>query len=227
MRTLVLFVLVVLVGVGTTQTYSYLAKRGALGDMAQEKYREQSRGKFGLLIGGRPETLVSGRAVLDSPLLGHGSWAEDHKYSEMLADIEEEAGYVDEENRGAVTGDNYLIPIHSFLMQAWVWAGLLGAVFWFYILYLNGKATLQLATEHPPLSPYLAYVFVLEFWNVPFSPFGSTERMDQAILLVIICTLIESTSPLAAKLSEHSPTPSWRGLQARSRAFDDRPSSSG
>lgn len=196
MRTVVLFGLVVLVGVGTTQTYSYLAARGALGDRAQEKYQEQSRGKFGLLVGGRPETLVSWRAVLDSPLLGHGSWAEDLKYSQMLADIEGEAGYLDDERQADVSD---VIPIHSYLMSAWVWAGFLGAVFWFYILYLSGKATLKLVSEQPPMSPYFAYLLIGEFWRVLFSPFGYTVRMEQSIVLVIICSLIEAAASQAAK----------------------------
>ena len=46
----------------------------------------------GILLGGRPEILVSSHAVMDSPILGHGSYANDLKYTEMLNDIQVENG---------------------------------------------------------------------------------------------------------------------------------------
>ncbi|HVJ07681.1 MAG TPA: hypothetical protein VM554_04815 [Acidisarcina sp.] len=212
MHVVVLLALVGVVAFATTKTYSYLASHGALGDRALEKYEEQSRGKFGMLVGGRPETLISWRAVVDSPILGHGSWAADRKYNLMLADIEDAAGYTDDEapaeQKDQFIGD--LIPCHSYLMEAWVWAGFLGAVFWIYIFYLNGKALLRVVTVQPPLSPYLAYIVLLEFWSILFSPFGYTVRMDQSIILVIFFTLLE-TSARPAKVQVQQPQAQpWR-----------------
>ncbi len=63
---------------------------GFLGEEAQKKNETQSQSRGGILIGGRPEILVSSQAVLDSPILGHGSWAKDPKYTDMLYDIEAE-----------------------------------------------------------------------------------------------------------------------------------------
>ena len=88
-----------------------MLQAGELGDDAQLSMKSQSRGKLGLLIGGRPETLVSVRAALDSPLLGHGSWAQDPKYVEMLADVSAETGYVNDE-AGPQGDTDYLDPTH-------------------------------------------------------------------------------------------------------------------
>ncbi len=96
-RILVLVALVLIVAGAASKTYSYLASNGTLGEDAKDKYEMQSRGKFGLLVGGRPESLISWRAIVDSPILGHGSWPENEKYSNMLNDLEIETGYVEEE----------------------------------------------------------------------------------------------------------------------------------
>ncbi len=109
--------LMAMCGLRHQQVYAYLASSGQLGDKAQDKYEAQTRGKFGILAGGRPEVLVSWRAVLDSPILGHGSWAEDSKYSEMLKDLQLEAGYTEDEdvnNRlGRKLPDSCTFPSHE------------------------------------------------------------------------------------------------------------------
>jgi hypothetical protein len=176
---------------GVTKTYSLLASAGALGADAQLKYEAQSRGKLGLLIGGRPETLVSIRAAMDSPLVGHGSWAADPKYIEMLSDVSAETGYVSDEGAAQADAD-YLIPTHSYLMGAWVFSGITGAIFWAYIYYLVILGILKLLVFHPPLSPYIGYWLVSGLWNILFSPFGQGARMDVAITLVMICTVLQT-----------------------------------
>ena len=178
---------------GVSKTYSLLASSGALGDEAQTKYEVQSRGKLGLLIGGRPETLVSIRAVLDRPFLGHGSWASDPKYVEMLTDVAAETGYNDE--GGPQADADYLIPTHSALMGAWVFSGVIGAVFWAYVYYLVLLGVMKLINYHPPLTPYFAYALISSMWSILFSPFGQGARMDYAILLVILGSLLEPELP--------------------------------
>ncbi|HEY4759113.1 MAG TPA: hypothetical protein VIH42_00895, partial [Thermoguttaceae bacterium] len=79
-------------GVGVYQMYDYTARAGLLGEDAQEKYESQAFGEYGLLVGGRGEMLVSGRAILDSPILGHGSWAKDHEYSLLWNELKRRAG---------------------------------------------------------------------------------------------------------------------------------------
>lgn len=201
---------IILVGItafGVSKAYSYLASSGELGEDAQQKYETQSRGKLGLLVGGRPETFVAWIAVKDSPILGHGSWAEDPKYLEMLYDLQAETGYSEEVDRYAVeSADTYLIPSHSHLMGAWVFSGILGAAFWVYIYYLVLITILWLLNHHPTMAPYYTYLMVNELWDILFSPFGQNRRLETAFLLVIICTILESTPKRSAL---RSPGP-WR-----------------
>ena len=74
------------------QGYDIAASHGWLGAGAQTKYVEQS-GSLGVLVGGRSEVLVSTQAIMDSPILGHGSWAKDFTYVDLLAARLSSAGY--------------------------------------------------------------------------------------------------------------------------------------
>src|SRR5207249_4985632 len=107
------------------------------GAPAAQKYREESAGRFGVLLGGRPELFASSIAIADSPLIGHGSWPKDPKYTNDLLSVLSRNGY--QPGGGllySIQHSDYLIPTHSFLFGAWVEAGLLGAVFWLVVLAL-------------------------------------------------------------------------------------------
>jgi hypothetical protein len=64
---------------GITVLYEYGASEGWLGDEAREKYLIQSSGDMGILLGGRTQILASAQAIIDSPVIGHGSRAKDSK----------------------------------------------------------------------------------------------------------------------------------------------------
>lgn len=161
---------------------------GLLGEEATSKNQVESQAPVGILFGGRPEIFVSSQAVMHSPLLGYGSWAKDLTYAEMLYDITREWGlpvsldYAEEYGLG-------LIPTHSYLMGAWVWAGILGAVFWAYIFILAARATFRLVLYRPPLAPVYGWFLITLMWNILFSPFGSSSRMTVALSIVIILYL--------------------------------------
>lgn len=174
---------------------SYLAGSGALGYEAQQKNQQQTMAGWGLLIGGRPEILVSSRAVMDSPILGHGSWAKDPKYIEMLAQIEAENG-MQPSDEGEKFGG--IIPAHSQLMGAWVLAGILGAVFWIYLLILTLKAIVRSAMLQLPTTPAYTLLLVKLTWDILFSPFGGIIRPTESFFIVIICDLLDPDSKISS-----------------------------
>ena len=75
---------------------------------------------------------------------------------------------------GAGPSDVGLIPAHSYLLGSWVWAGLLGGVFWLAILVLAGWLLLNLYAVRQALAPLLVFSTVLLVWNIVFSPYGSS-----------------------------------------------------
>jgi hypothetical protein len=168
---------------GTLQVYDTAASQGFLGPDAQAKYLNQS-GSLGVLVGGRSEVLASSQAVIDSPVLGHGSWAKDFAYVDLLGDRLSSFGY----ELGAGSSDLGLIPAHSYLMQSWVWAGLLGGVFWLAILAIAIWLLANLYASRVELAPLLTFSTMLLLWNIAFSPYGASARIA-ASFGIVLCLL--------------------------------------
>ena len=189
-RLAVLATLALLAGALSIAAIHFVTATGLVGANAQRKNEQQSQSAGGMLLGGRPEILVSSRAVMDSPILGHGSWAKDYKYVEMMADIEEQYG-IQEPLEYLEQSDEGLIPSHSHLMGAWVQAGILGAIFWGYIFWLTIKALVRVSFRPPALAPIYVDMLIGFLWSILFSPFASTVRMSAALGIVIILDLLE------------------------------------
>ena len=168
---------------GVSQGYDAAAAGGLLGPGAQAKYLAQS-GSLGVLVGGRPEILASTQAIIDSPILGHGSWAKDFKYVDLLASRLSSLDYAS----GAAPSDVGLIPAHSYLMGSWVWAGFLGGLFWVAILALAGWLLVNLYAIRLRLAPLLVFSTLLLLWNIVFSPYGSSSRL-LATYGIALCVL--------------------------------------
>ena len=175
------------------KTMTMLAASGALGYEAQHKNEVQTTAGWGILIGGRPEIIVSSRAVIDSPILGHGSWAQDPKYHRMLSDIESEYGLKVPPESQSRYGN--LIPAHSHLMSAWVDAGILGGIFWIYILVTTFKSLITAAMSRLPLKPAYISLLVLFLWDIMFSPFSGLRRVTVSFFIVLICDILDPDSP--------------------------------
>ncbi len=150
--------------------YGFAATAGYLGEQAHALYQTQGLGDFGVLLGGRPEFYAAIRAVLDSPILGHGSWARNSEYALDIMDLSR-FGY-----DTYMREDLELIPTHSHLMGAWVESGILGAVFWGWVLVLLARVLLSLHRLGEPLGPMIAFFALLLAWDIPFSPFGAERR---------------------------------------------------
>ncbi len=194
LRVLVLATMALGAGAAAAGLIYWVTAAGLVGEEAQIKNQTEAQAGGGLLLGGRPEILVSSQAVLDSPILGHGSYARDFKYIEMLNDIEARWGYrldlrdVEQQGQG-------LIPAHSHLMGAWVQAGILGAVFWAYVLWLSLKGIVRVSMLLPPLAPLYAMMLVSFVWGIWFSPFASTERTQAALVIIFTLDLLDARVP--------------------------------
>lgn len=202
MRLVVLVSIALLASLGASTVVRIFSTSGLLGEEAQEKNQRQASVKGGMLIGGRPEILVSSVAVMDSPILGHGSWARDYKYIELLYDTMYERGMTDQGDIDALEEDSAgLIPAHSHVMNAWVWAGIMGAVFWFYVWWLLAKTTVRLAMHRPLMAPLYTYLLIGMMWDILFSPFGTGRRVMEGVLLVIALDLLKAHAPRLVSLS--------------------------
>jgi hypothetical protein len=150
--------------------YSHYAKLGVFGKYAQEKQEAQT-GEGGLLLGGRSEILGSSQAILDSPLLGHGSWARDPKYAAILAERRAALGYKVFQH----SKSDDLIPAHSYIFGSWVDAGIGGGIFWIFVLGFT-VYTIFNASGTEPLLPLFAFSGLMLIWDILFSPLGTPTR---------------------------------------------------
>ena len=197
-RTIVMLGMVLAVGSFLTiQGYEYAARSGMLGNTAKVKY-EAETGEYGLLIGGRTEILVSIRAVMDSPIIGYGSWAKNWHYAEMLNTLRRKFDYA---SRGI--SKLGLIPTHSYLMGGWVDAGILGAVFWLWVLFLPVRTLTVLFRTRSRLAPLIVFLAISLIWEVLFSPYGSKARFEVPYYVIVMMMVL--SAELATKSRRKMP----------------------
>jgi len=161
----------------------YGSQLGLFDESLQAKFETQSNGDYGVLVGGRPETLVAIQAIRDSPILGHGSYPVDPKYLALRQDIQYEHGYSDSDDPEDI--EDPVIPTHSHLTMAWVESGILGGICWIYIFILTFRAVLQLGALRPPMAPLYCYLLVWFLWDILYSPFGSVNRIWAAFFILL------------------------------------------
>jgi hypothetical protein len=166
--------------------YGYLANRGYLGEGAKIVYEGQAYGMLGLIIGGRSEILTSWNAIMDSPIIGHGSWAKNEQYAEALIEIKRLLGYYAGE-----PDETGLIPTHSHIFGAWVEAGVLGAIFWFWVILLPIRCIMRLFGTKECLTPLFAYICFLLMWDIFFSPYSGDRRFITPYYMVSLIAVLE------------------------------------
>lgn len=158
---------------------------GILPIEAENKFKSQATSDIGLIFAGRTELLVSIQALRDSPLIGHGSWAQDveGKYNFEYNYLRYISGSVDQ----ILESENNLIPSHSFIMGAAVWFGLGGVVIW--LLFMN-KLLKSYFINISRLPIYFHVGIVLLLWDFLFSPFGADARWYTALFVASLLAYI-------------------------------------
>lgn len=192
-RVVVLVCIALAFGALSGSLVSFVTRAGLISAGAKEKNSAQEHSSVGLLLGGRPEILVSSKAVMASPILGYGSWAQDLKYTEMYYDMAVKYDIPIDNLESIEDADDATIPAHSHIMSTWVQAGILGAVFWFYVLWIVLKGLLRVALTLPVLAPFITWMLVSFVWDIFFSPFGNSSRAINALAIVLALEMIERT----------------------------------
>ncbi len=169
-------------------TYKYLAAKGMLGEASKQKYlvqTERGSGFLSLLKSGRGGFFIGLDAATDRPILGFGPWALDTKgYVLKHADefsSEEWWKYLNERYSKGKIG---FIPSHSYVINFWVWYGILGLICMLYIGRLYFTTLKNNLDAIPELYGYFAFILPPELWAWFFSPFG---RRTYTTLLFVLC----------------------------------------
>lgn len=151
-------------------------------DGDKTKSINQANSSYGILLGGRSEVLISFKAFLDKPLLGHGSWArDDGNYINDYLKVIEKSG-IDMGDDGAIFDWGY-IPVHSYIFGTLVWAGIFASFFWFFVLFKMFNLIFLYGNQ---LSYFTFLIIITLIWNIFFSPFGYNHRWESAFRIAYI-----------------------------------------
>ena len=169
--------------------YGYLAKKGTLGNVARQKYMTQTRdgsSLLAMLMAGRTAFFAGEYAAIDRPIVGFGPWARDYKgYSEYFmakyGNAEDYAKYMRDSNRFKAVG---LLPSHSHIISFWHSCGIVGLVFWLYVLWLVYVFFKKYIGAVPIFTGYVFVWAPAVVWAIMFSPFS--QRMPIASLIVVL-----------------------------------------
>lgn len=186
-RLVVLAGLSVIAAATSQAAVRFVTQAGYISGEAQAKNESQEK-SGNLLLGGRPEFAVGFQAALDHPIVGHGSWAKDYKYFEMLNDQLVENGTI-EYDKDFDLGADGLIPGHSHIITAWVWSGIAGLIFWAYLACFVFAGVTRFAILRPSFVPIYVWLLIAMLWDIFFSPFAAGRRTLEAVLIIIVADL--------------------------------------
>lgn len=178
--------------------YKFVAENGYLNEGATVKYQHQTKGGGGmlsLLINGRIEPVVGLMGALDKPIIGFGALAIDNKdyYLRALEEFGDEEDikqfkYLAMQNGGRVM----VLQTHSHIIAGWVQSGIVGLIYWIYILWLMYDFIRHRAAAVPQWFGYFAASISYYAWHIFFSPLG--DRRSSIALFVTALLIARAVS---------------------------------
>ena len=149
--------------------YVHYAQSGVLGktakvqiDLAKNPYNP-----IEVLLLARNESVIAIDAIAEKPLLGHGSWANPmHLRKLYLLKMREIYGA-----KAPKTLVHDVLPVHSVLLGAWVFSGLVGFLYWVFVITRTLVLTDRILRFGSVAMVSIAVVYLPFFcWHVMFSP---------------------------------------------------------
>ncbi|MCM1522570.1 MAG: hypothetical protein NC039_07965 [Muribaculaceae bacterium] len=181
-RFIPLLLLLVIAFMGVKAVYSDLAASGTLGERAKEKYEDQAGRKLGL-VSARSDFFVALYSITESPIFGYGSYAKDtghfnQRFYNMI-------GQDLHMNRVPDTTEK-LMQGHSYILGAWVYSGILGCIFWVWVLFMLLKFIHKALFLYPNLLLLNITLLSMLLWDIFFSPFKDrmVVLMDLTFILI-------------------------------------------
>lgn len=183
-RIRIFFVFSIIIFFLATNIYEGLVTQGYLGEEEYKKYEMQKSTDIGLLSG-RAETIGAILALYDSPILGHGSYAKDYKgYGVASALL---AGLPIQNYLAQYKSDENYMPAHSHFWGAWVNNGIMGGVFWLYVLLaVLLKFLRRYFFLFKDYQAYLMLGILSTTWNILFSPFSQKPFLGTTLAFLLV-----------------------------------------
>jgi O-antigen ligase len=132
---------------------------------------------------------VAVKAILESPVLGYGSWAKNKEYANEYIDLIKLS--YPAPLRLKLYQETAYIPAHSQIVQAWIEGGIFGIAFflWYGYRLIWGFMFLVNQPFYNRFFPLFLFNVVTAFWHFLASPFASGHRITMAISIATLCIL--------------------------------------
>lgn len=176
-------------------TYMYYVNQVFSGNFGGEHSREQlvrlknPYNPLNLLQSGRSEVFVAMYAIKDKPLFGFGSWAPDQggKYTALQYEMNNEK---EKFNGYYQSSGELIIPSHSVIFGAWLYAGIGGFLSMGFILIIFLKRSITLL-KNPlilknTLAPIIIFFVITGLWTFIFSPLPHIRQTLPIFMALII-----------------------------------------
>ena len=190
-KTSQLIIMLLLGFVAIVNIYETMAANGTLGERVYEKYIAQKYSKDGL-ASGRSDAFQSLYAISLNPLFGYGSYAKDKDGIIREYNIKRNIIVSNKEDEG-------MLPGHSYILGAWVYAGIFGFIFFAFVLkFILMCISKGVLLYNQQLTGIGMYTLVSMVWNILFSPFA--DRIN-FLYFIIFLMILERNFRLAIKLN--------------------------
>lgn len=184
---------------GVKTAYTHLAGSGMLGEKAQKKFEDQSKAgtsTLKLLMAGRGQFFMGGYAAIHSPLIGFGPAASDKdgyamEFLRKYGDADAYADYLKSfDSKIDLFGRIPAIPAHSALISFWLWYGLPGLIFWFYIFYLFWEYLRKTMPAIPQWFCMFATSIPSLCWHIFFSGYDNRVQFAATCTCLLLCRAV-------------------------------------
>lgn len=130
---------------------------------------------------------IAWEAIVDSPLLGYGSWAADKRYLQRLRRASEQASA----ELGKKTRFGASMLPHSQLLQGWIEGGILAAFFFMVYGVLLARSLWRMTRGNvdPRMRGLYLVILLLGCWNLVASLFLGVHRLYIAMAVAVIYVL--------------------------------------
>jgi hypothetical protein len=161
-----------------------LVAAAVIGTALYVTHEEYARRRDESNVGREAGLVVAMRGIIESPVIGYGSWPTDHR---LVSLYQEEITA-----EGKVYGDtaaNQVFTAHSQALQAWIEGGLLAALFFIYYGLKLVSSSFFVALKRRPdgYLPIFLVFLIYNTWHLFMSPFSGPTRVPIAVGIAIIC----------------------------------------
>lgn len=127
---------------------------------------------------------VALQGVIESPIVGYGSWPTDHRLVSLYQEEVAEQGEVSGES---MAGEQ-VFTAHSQALQAWIEGGVLAALFFIYYGMKLVSTGFRVALQRRPdgYLPIFLLFLIYDTWHLFMSPFSGPTRLPIAVGIAIV-----------------------------------------